>query len=245
MPSDAAHTARIGAPSPNRACCSLGGLSPSTDVHLSPNLSTPMFFLPTFLLAVQAPKEARMPYIMLQGLRKKAKERAEHREAMEAAAGVVTGNAGSARRKSAQTPRRGGGGGGGGRGGGGGARSGSDRGSSRCASRRLVWVNLHCRMSRNFARSQAPTLFLCVYVFCFSWFTSLHSCVDTLRRFGSHQTLLRSRSPPRRFGCASFSALPCLFPVVSLRKPCFFRAPKYAHEIPLVAALGLLLPWAC
>lgn len=65
--------------------------------------------------------------MMLQGLRKKAKQREEQREAMEAEAGVVTGNAGSARRKSAQmsrSGRRAGGGGGGGRGGGGGDRGG-------------------------------------------------------------------------------------------------------------------------
>ena len=65
---------------------------------------------------------------MLQGLRKKAKQREERREAMEAEAGVVTGRVSSARRKSTQTPR-----GRGGRSGGGGG--GSDRGgsSSRCA----------------------------------------------------------------------------------------------------------------
>ncbi|CAN0113515.1 unnamed protein product, partial [Scytosiphon promiscuus] len=57
----------------------------------------------------RAPKDPRMPYVMLQGLRKKAKQREEQREAMEAEAGVVTGNAGSARRKSAQTDRGGGG----------------------------------------------------------------------------------------------------------------------------------------
>ncbi|CAM9363729.1 unnamed protein product [Ectocarpus sp. 13 AM-2016] len=67
----------------------------------------------------RAPKDPRMPYVMLQGLRKKAKQREERREAMEAEAGVITGNAGSARRKSAQTSRgRGGGGGGSSRGGG-------------------------------------------------------------------------------------------------------------------------------
>lgn len=71
-----------------------------------------------------------MPYVMLQGLRKKAKQRQQHREAMEAEAGVVTGNAGSSRRKSAQTPRGRGGGGGSG---GGRSRGGNDRGSSRCA----------------------------------------------------------------------------------------------------------------
>ncbi|CBJ27172.1 hypothetical protein Esi_0058_0057 [Ectocarpus siliculosus] len=66
----------------------------------------------------RAPKDPRMPYVMLQGLRKKAKQREERREAMEAEAGVVTGNAGSARRKSAQTSRgRGGGSGGSSRGG--------------------------------------------------------------------------------------------------------------------------------
>ena len=68
-----------------------------------------------------------MPYVMLMGLRKKAKQREEQREAMEAEAGIVAGNAGSARRKSAQTPR---GRGGGGRGGGGSRGGGSDRGGS-------------------------------------------------------------------------------------------------------------------
>lgn len=61
-----------------------------------------------------------MPYVMLQGLRKKAKQREEHREAMEAEAGVITGNAGSARSKSAQMSR---------------GRGGSDRGGSRCVCR--------------------------------------------------------------------------------------------------------------
>lgn len=97
----------------------------------------------------QAPVDPKMPYTMLMGLRKKAKQREEQREAMEAEAGVVTGNAGSARRKSAQTPRgRGGGGGRGGIGGGKGG-GGSDRGggSSRCvlfcARMALSSLNIH------------------------------------------------------------------------------------------------------
>lgn len=84
----------------------------------------------------QAPKDPKMPYVMLQGLRKKAKQREEQREAMEAEAGVITGNAGSARRKSAQTSRGRGGGGGGS--GGGSRGGGNDRGggSSRC----VIWT---------------------------------------------------------------------------------------------------------
>ncbi|CAM9928933.1 unnamed protein product [Ascophyllum nodosum] len=53
-----------------------------------------------------------MPYVMLQGVRKKAKQRQERREAMEAEAGLVTGTSRSVRRKSAQTPRGRSGGGG-------------------------------------------------------------------------------------------------------------------------------------
>lgn len=74
-----------------------------------------------------------MPYTMLQGIRKKAKQREERRAAMEAEAGVVTGRVvGSARRASAQTNRRRSGDGGrsGDRGGGGSSRG---RESSRCA----------------------------------------------------------------------------------------------------------------
>lgn len=53
-----------------------------------------------------------MPYVMLQGIRKKAKQREERREGMEAEAGVITGKAvGSARRASAATNRARGGGG--------------------------------------------------------------------------------------------------------------------------------------
>lgn len=45
-----------------------------------------------------------MPYVMLQGIRKKAKQREERREAMEAESGIVTGKAdGFDRRKSKQT----------------------------------------------------------------------------------------------------------------------------------------------
>lgn len=82
----------------------------------------------------QAPKEAKMPYLMLQGLRKKAKQREELREAMEAEAGVITGNAGSARRKSAQTPRGRSGGNSGGNSGGM-ESGGRGRGGSRYAAR--------------------------------------------------------------------------------------------------------------
>ena len=45
-----------------------------------------------------------MPYIMLQGMRKKAKQRQERREAIEVEAELVTGTSQSVRRKSARTP---------------------------------------------------------------------------------------------------------------------------------------------
>lgn len=64
------------------------------------------------LLGRRTQKEAKMPYVMLQGIRKKAKQREERREGMEAEAGVITGKAvGSARRASAATNRARGGGG--------------------------------------------------------------------------------------------------------------------------------------
>lgn len=62
-----------------------------------------------------------MPYVMLQGIRKKAKQRAERQAAMEAEAGVVTGKVvGSARRASSNANRA--------------SRSGGERGagSGRC-----------------------------------------------------------------------------------------------------------------
>lgn len=47
-----------------------------------------------------------MPYVMLQGIRKKAKQREERLAAMEAEAGMVTGKVvGSARRASSNTNR--------------------------------------------------------------------------------------------------------------------------------------------
>lgn len=51
----------------------------------------------------QAPKQQKMPYVMLQGIRKKAKQREERREAMEAESGIVTGKVdGSDQRRSKQ-----------------------------------------------------------------------------------------------------------------------------------------------
>lgn len=73
-----------------------------------------------------------MPYVMLQGIRKKAKQRQEQREAMEAEAGLVTGTRKSERRKSGQASRK--------RSGGDGraSRTRSDRGGARCVQSHIV-----------------------------------------------------------------------------------------------------------